>query len=176
MAWSSSKVKAVVLDFLERAGWSAGQVFFATLLAGGSSMSNLPWKYSSTLAISAGVSSIILTAIQYLTRTTDLSFWPDLVVRLGKTFLSSLAGSIVATGVFDITRFNWTTALNVAILATLTALGKGLLARGQAVIAPQPAGAPGAGGAGGAAGGSVERQKATPSTLPTTTYEDAIRR
>src|SRR5689334_25126059 len=135
MAWSASKIKAVLLDFLERAGWSAGQVFFATLLAGGSSMSNLPWKYSSTLAISAGVSSIVLTAIQYLTRTTDLSFWPDLVVRLGKTFLSSLAGSIVATGVFDITKFNWTTALNVAILATLTALGKGLLARGQAVIA-----------------------------------------
>lgn len=164
MAWSSSKVKAVVLDFLERAGWSAGQVFFATLLAGGVSVSNLPWKYSSTLAISAGVSSMILTGIQYLTRTTDLSFWPDLTVRLAKTFLSSLAGSIVAAGVFDITRFNWTTALNVAILATLTALGKGLLARGQAVLTPSaPQTAASAG-------------KATPSTLPTNTYEDAIRR
>ncbi len=136
MAWSSSKIKAVVLDFAERAGWSAGQVFFATLLAGGVSVANLPWKYSSTLAISAGVSSMILTAIQYLTRTTDLSFWPDLIVRLGKTFLSSLAGSIVAAGVFNVTKFNWTTALNVAILATLTALGKGLLARGQSAVTP----------------------------------------
>ena len=162
MAWSASKIKAVLLDFLERAGWSAGQVFFATLLAGGTSVANLPWKYSSTLAISAGVSSMILTAIQYLTRTTDLPFWPDLIVRLGKTFLSSLAASIVAAGVFDVTRFNWTTAFNVAILATLTALGKGLLARGQATLAPRTDAAP--------AG------KATPSTLPTTTYEDAIRR
>ena len=116
----------------------------------------------STLAISAGVSSIVLTAIQYLTRTTDLSFWPDLIVRLAKTFLASLAGSFVAAGVFDITKFNWTTALNVAILATLTALGKGLLARGQAIIVPgQPAAAP---------------EKATPSTLPSVTYEHAITR
>jgi hypothetical protein len=170
MAWSASKIKAVLLDFLERAGWSAGQVFFATLLAGGTTVANLPWKYSSTLAISAGVSSMILTAIQYLTRTTDLSFWPDLLVRLGKTFLSSLAGSIVATGVFDITKFNWTTALNIAILATLSALGKGLLARGQAAFVPKQQ--PPAGGAAGAA--PVE--KATPSTLPTGTYEHAVRR
>jgi len=166
MAWSASKIKAVLLDFVERAGWSAGQVFFATLLAGGTTVSNLPWKYSSTLAISAGVSSIVLTAIQYLTRTTDLSFWPDLIVRLGKTFLSSLAGSIVAAGVFDITKFNWTTALNVAILATLTALGKGLLARGQAAFTPKAAPAGEAGAA----------EKATPSTLPTGTYEHAVRR
>jgi hypothetical protein len=166
MAWSASKIKAVLLDFLERAGWSAGQVFFATLLAGGTTVSNLPWKYSSTLAISAGVSSIILTAIQYLTRTTDLSFWPDLIVRLAKTFLSSLAGSIVATGVFDITKFSWTTALNVAILATLTALGKGLLARGQAAFTPPKAPAPEAAAA----------EKPTPSTLPTGTYEHAVRR
>jgi len=169
MAWSASKLKAVLLDFLERAGWSAGQVFFATLLAGGTSVANLPWKYSSTLAISAGVSSMILTAIQYLTRTTDLSFWPDLIVRLAKTFLASLAGSIVAAGVFDITKFNWTTALNIAILATLTALGKGLLARGQAAFAPK---APPAGGSAEAA----VAEKATPSTLPTGTYEHAVRR
>lgn len=31
--------KAVLLDFLERAGWSAGQAFVATLLVGGASVS-----------------------------------------------------------------------------------------------------------------------------------------
>jgi len=175
MAWSGSKVKAVVLDFLERAGWSAGQVFLATLLAGGTaaSVANLPWKYSSTLALSAAVSSMILTAIQYLTRTTDLPFWPDLLIRLAKTFLASIAASIVASGVFDVTAFNWTTALNVAVLATLTALAKGLLARGQAVLSPgaiRPA--PEAGQPAPAA--VPERQ--SPSTLPIDTYEDAVRR
>ena len=33
-----------------------------------------------------------------------------------------------AAQVFDVTTFGWTAALNVAALATITALGKGLLA------------------------------------------------
>jgi hypothetical protein len=159
MAWSRSKLKAVLLDFLERAGWSAGQVFFATLLAGGTAAgaADLPWKYALTLALSAGVSSAVLTAVQYATRTTDLPFWPDLLVRLGKTFLASLAASIVAAGVFDVTTFDWTTALNVAFLATITAFGKGLLARGQSAAPGGPSGS-------------------SPSTLPARTYADAVSR
>jgi hypothetical protein len=153
-------VRAVLLDSLERAGWSAGQVFFATLLAGGTGVSaaNLPWRYASTLAIGAAVSSVVLTAVQYLGRITDLPFWPDLLVRLAKTFLASLAASFVASGVFDLTRFSWTTALNVAFLATLSALAKGLLARGPV---PTPA-APAA--------------RTSPSTLPSQTYLDAVHR
>jgi hypothetical protein len=133
MAWTGSKWRVVLLDFLERAGWSAGEVFFATLLAGGPTVAvavTLPWKYSLTLAVGAAVSSMVLTALQYLGRLTDLSFWPDLLVRLVKTFLGSLAASFAA-GVFDVTTYHWTTALNVAALATLSALGKGLLARQQ---------------------------------------------
>ena len=91
------KWRAVLLDFLERAGWSAGQVFVATLLAGGvSSVTELPWKYSVTIAIGAFISSVILTGVQYLSKMTNLAFWPDLLVRLAKTFLSSLAGSMTA--------------------------------------------------------------------------------
>jgi len=172
MAWSGAKWRAVLLDFLERAGWSAGQVFFATLLAGGTSVSvaNLPWKYASVLAISAGVSSVILTAIQYAARITDLPFWPDQLLRLAKTFLASLAGSIVAAGAFDITKFDWTTALNVAVLATLAALGKGLLAREKAAPAPTPSAAPGAGPA------PAGVMRTSPSTLPTGTYAEAVQR
>jgi hypothetical protein len=172
VAWSGSKWRAVLLDFLERAGWSAGQVFFATLLAGGTTVSaaNVPWKYASVLAISAAVSSVILTAIQYVARITSLPFWPDQLLRLVKTFLASLAGSIVAAGVFDITKFDWATALNVAVLATLAALGKGLLARDKAVPAPTPATAPDAG----PAPAGVTRP--SPSTLPTPTYIEAVQR
>lgn len=148
--------RAVVFDFVERAGWSAGQVFVATLLAGGAgAVVDLPWRYSLTLAVGAFVSSLILTGVQYLSRVTGLAFWPDLLVRLAKTFLASLSGSMVA-GVFDITTFDWESAFNVAFLATLAALGKGLLAREPAAPDGQvPSGA-------------------SPSTLPLGTYREAV--
>ncbi len=157
---------AVVLDFLERAGWSAGEVFFATLLAGGlptGDVIGLPWKYSLVLALGAAVSSVLLTLGQYVAKLTDLSglnppwlrFWADLAIRLVKTFVASVVGSVVAAHPFDIVTFNWTSALNVAVLAVLAALGKCLLARG----------------AGGTSAGAVP----TPSTLPTPTYLAAVR-
>ena len=156
MAQIVPKWRAVLLDFLERAGWSAGQVFVATLLAGGvGSVADLPWKASLTSAAGAFVSSLVLTAIQYLSRQTDLAFWPDLVVRLAKTFLTSLSASMLA-GAFDVTTFDWEAAFNVAFLATLAALGKGLLAREPA--APNGQVPPGA----------------SPSTLPTGTYREAV--
>lgn len=148
--------RAVVLDFVERAGWSAGQVFLATLLAGGAgSVVDLPWRYSLTLAVSAFLASLLLTAVQYLSKLTDLAFWPDLLARLAKTFLASLSGSMVA-GAFDVTTFDWESALNVAFLATVAALGKGLLAREPA--APNGQVPPGA----------------SPSTLPMGTYREAV--
>lgn len=163
MAWNRAKMRAVLLDLLERAGWSAGQVFMATLLAGGAATSagNLPWKYALTLALSAAISSVVLTLIQYASHTTRLGFWPDLLVRLGKTFLASIAASIAAAGIFDVTTFDWNAALNVAVLATLTALGKGLLARENVVQQPGAA--------------TPAAAQPSPSTLPTATYAEATR-
>jgi hypothetical protein len=161
MAWSRERLMAVLLDFLERAGWSAGEVFFATLLAGGTAVSaaHLPWKYAATLAISAAVASVILTGLQYATKTVKVKFWSDLLIRLIKTFLGSLAASFAASSVFDITTFNWGTAFNIAMVATLAALGKGLLARQPAVAAPV------------AFATAVD---ASPSTLPAPTYRAAV--
>jgi hypothetical protein len=163
------KLPPIVADFIERAGWSAGQVFFATLLAGGTSVSvaNLPWKYALVLAVSAAVGSAVLTALQYIARMTDLPFWEDLLARLGKTFLASLLASFAAAHPFDIIAFDWPTALNVAALAVLAALGKGLLARGSDVgLAAGPA----------TATATVTGTNAVPnpSTLPTATYIEAV--
>jgi hypothetical protein len=168
MAWDRSKWTAVVLDFVERAGWSAGQVFFATLLGGGAAatLGSLPWRYALTLGGSAAVASVVLTAVQYLTKATDLPFWADVVVRLAKTFLSSLAASFAATQIFNVTTFHWTAALNIAGLATLTALGKGLLARGQSAAAPAVAGQAAA----------VPAPRTSPSTLTMGTYMQAVQR
>jgi hypothetical protein len=167
MAWDRSKWTAVVLDFVERAGWSAGQVFFATLLSGGAAVAvgNLPWRYALTIGGSAAVASVVLTAIQYLAKATDLPYWADVVVRLAKTFLGSLAASFAATQVFNVTTFHWTAALNVAALATLTALGKGLLARGQSTTAPAVAGQ-----------AAVPAPRTSPSTLTMGTYLQAVKR
>ena len=168
---ATNRTKEIVFDFLERAGWSAGQVFFATLLAGGSAVAaaSLPWRYALVLALSAAVASIVLTAIQYLTKLTDLSrwkldrtatFWLDMLIRLVKTFLTSLAASFAAAP-FDVVSFDWPTALNVAVVATLSALGKGLLARGSDSGAAAP-GAPAPAG------------MMSPSTLPTDSYSLAV--
>jgi hypothetical protein len=167
----TNRAKEIVLDFLERAGWSAGQVFFATLLAGGSVVAagTLPWRYASVLALSAAVASIVLTAIQYLTKLADLSrfrlsrtqtFWLDMLIRLVKTFLTSLAASVAAAVPFDVVTFDWSTAFNVAVVATLSALGKGLLARGSEGAAPGPP--------------PPESAAMNPSTLPTDTYSKAV--
>ena len=163
LRWCSG-VNAKVADFLERAGWSAGQVFFATLVAGGSATTvvGLPWKYALILAGGAALTSLVLTAVQYLTKQTDLHFWPDLLVRLAKTFLGSLAGSFAAAHPFDILTFSWTTALNVAAIATLTALGKGLLAGGSKDATTPPT------------AGADPPVGRNPSTLPTATYHAAI--
>jgi hypothetical protein len=93
------RLNPIVADFLERAGWSAGQVFFATVLAGGAgrTVADLPWQYAGVLALSAAVASVLLTGVQYLTGTTNLSFWPDMLIRLVKTFLASLAASFAAS-------------------------------------------------------------------------------
>lgn len=167
------RVRAVVLDFVERAGWSAGQVFFATLLAGGTAVSvaNLPWKYASVMALGAAVASVILTAGQYVARLQDFSrtswprvavFWADLGLRLFKTFVASLVGSVAAATPFNIMSFDWSVALNVAFLATLGALAKGLLARGSdAAATVKPA--------------AEEVSAPNPSTLPASTYLAAVK-
>src|SRR5262245_27144011 len=74
MARNRSRWSAILLDVGERAGWSAGQVFFATLVAGGTAVAvgNLPWKLAGVLAGSAAVASIVLTAIQYAVKQTNL--------------------------------------------------------------------------------------------------------
>lgn len=149
----ASRVKAVALDLFERAGWTAGQQFVAVLLttstitaagAGG-----LPWELASVMAAGAAVVSIVTTLLQYLSAVTrKLAFWEDLAMRLAKTFLASLLAAIGASA-FNVLEFDWASALNLAAITTLAALGKGLLAR-------EPGGPEGA--------------PVTPSTLPARTY------
>jgi hypothetical protein len=148
----NAAARSVVADVLERAGWTAGQQFLAVLLAtdAASTGVDLPWTLALAMSAGAALLSIVATTLQYLARLTDLSFWRDLQVRLAKTFLASLAGSFAAEA-FNVLSFDWSGALDLATVATLGALAKCLLARESA------------------------SSDATPSTLPTSTYERAIK-
>lgn len=122
-------------DFVERAGWSAGQQFAAILLAAGTagSVLQLPWALAAAMAAGAAVVSLVATAVQKLTEKLSgrsaHSFRSDLWIRLGKTFLVSLGASFGAEHAFNVLTFNWSEALGIAALTTLGALGKGMLAR-----------------------------------------------
>jgi hypothetical protein len=74
---------------------------------------------------------------------------------------------------FDVTTFHWGAALNVAVLATLGALAKGLLAREH--LLPVPAATAGPAAAGGGAGPATPVEP-SPSTLPLVTYREATGR
>ncbi len=146
---------AVVADLLERAGWTAGQVFLTVLLttsAAPAGVIDLPWQLSLVMAAGGAVGSILTSLLMYLTPLTKLGFWADLALRLGKTFVAALAGFFTA-GVVNVLTFNWGGAFDLAAVATLTALAKGLLARQTTPSATEPA---------------------NPSTLPTATYQRAV--
>ncbi|MDR7274687.1 hypothetical protein [Catenuloplanes atrovinosus] len=167
--FESLRRNPILLDFVERAGWSAGEVFFATLLAGGTAVgvADLPWVYAITISASAALASVLLTALQYLGRFTNLTFWPDVFVRLTKTFIGSLVASITAAGVFNAVEFDWTTALNVAAVTTIAALGKALLAREK----PTPVS-----GGPESAGEPAPVHTSSPSTLAPAVYRKAVSR
>jgi hypothetical protein len=125
------KLETAGLDIVERAGWTAAQQFLSVLLTTSavSSVIGLPWKLALVMAVGAAVVSVVATLIQYATRLNTHNFWMDLLIRLVKTFLASLAGSFGASHPFNVLTFHWSAALDLAFVATLTALGKGLLAR-----------------------------------------------
>lgn len=147
-------LSSLVADLAERAGWTALQSFFAVLLATGSAgtVVDLPWRFALSMAAGAAVVSVVTTLLQYLTPLRALTFWPDLLLRLAKTFLASLGGSVGADA-FDVLAFDWSGAFDLAVVTMLSALAKGLVA-----------------------GGSAPSDEATPSTLAKRTYELATGR
>ena len=124
---------AILADFAERAGWSAGEQFLAVLLIPGAAVTSfvgLPWAAAAVMAVGAAIISILSTLVEYVSAPLrHPSFWVELTLRLVKTFASSLLGAMGAQAVFNFLHFGWVAALNLAAIATIAALGKGLLAR-----------------------------------------------
>jgi hypothetical protein len=127
-------MRPVVRDFAERALWTGGQQFVAVLLTTSttSGVIDLPWRISLSTAAGAMVVSLLTTALQYipvLRRSVGKSFVLDLALRLTKTFIASFLGTVGAMQ-FDVLTFNWSNALDLAVVATVGALAKGFLAAG----------------------------------------------
>jgi hypothetical protein len=116
---------------LERAGWSAGEQFAAVLTTSTvATIAGLPWAAALTTAAGAAIISLLTTTVEYTAAPLrNANYWTELVLRLVKTFASSLLGSMGAVAAFNFLTFGWVAALNLAAVATLGALGKGLLAR-----------------------------------------------
>jgi hypothetical protein len=124
----------VVRDFAERALWTGGQQFVAVLLTTSTTAGviDLPWQIALSTAAGAMVVSLLTTALQYLPalrRRVGKSFALDLLLRLAKTFIASFLGTVGAMQ-FDVLTFNWSNALDLAVVATAGALAKGFLAAG----------------------------------------------
>lgn len=123
---------AILADFLERAGWSAGEQFLAVLFTTSTAvtLAGLPWAAASVMAVGAAIISILTTTVEYASKPVkQANYWAELALRLVKTFASSLLGAMTAEAVFNFLNFGWIAALNLAAVATIAALGKGLLAR-----------------------------------------------
>jgi uncharacterized membrane protein YjjP (DUF1212 family) len=158
----SDHSRARALDILERSGWTAAQQFVAVLLAGAGvgTVVGLPWRLAASAAVGAAFVSVLGTLLQYVVTKKTKNFWQDVLVRMGKTFIASLSGSIAAEKLFSAFDFDWPTALNIAALATLGVLGKATLAgcNGSGDNPPAPS--------------LLQRN---PSTLPTAQYLLATR-
>ncbi len=143
-------------DRFERAAWSAGQALFAVLLADSAinDVRQLPWLPALGTAVFTFVVSLVGPVFRNFSKK---SFRNDLVVRLARTFIVTLLGALGVYSVADALNWDWATAgvaiwpaLNVATLALLGALAKGMLARQETP------------------GGE------NPSTLPAETYSRAL--
>lgn len=132
---TTTKFRAVILDMLERAGSSAAQQFLVIVLGGGlllTKISGLPWLTAIGTAGGAFVISL-LTSLVTLS-VPKLPYWPDLLIRVAKTFGQSLLATLGA-GVVNLTTVPWLTAINTAAVVAFMSLVKGLVAR-NAPITP----------------------------------------
>jgi len=148
---------SVLADILERAGWTAGQVFCAVLLTTSSptiGTIELPWRLSLVMSSGAAATSVVTSVLLYAGRVVRLRYWADIGVRLAKTFIAALVGAYAAS-LADVFAFDWGAALDLAVVTTVTAMAKGLLARQTSSSPDNPA---------------------NPSTLPPLVYRSAMAR
>lgn len=123
------KIPHAVTDMLRRALWSAGQQFLAIAyvgLAGGITLGTLrsvPWYVAGGTALFAFAASLITSALTW--KVPVLPFWEDWSARVGKTFLQSLAATMLGGVVLNAFDPSFRSALYVAAGVAAMAVVKG---------------------------------------------------
>lgn len=117
-------IKHFLLDAAERAASTFVQTLVVVLFAAGVSvMGNPNWSVALLAgAIAAAVS--VLTSLASLPLPA-LPAWPDLALRVVKTFLQSFVGALAVSSYIHV---NWAGALATALPVALLALVKGVTA------------------------------------------------
>lgn len=121
-----TRLKATLLDALERGLSSAGQQFLVVVLAGGAflNLAGLAWGPALSTAAGAFVLSILTSLITW--QIVVKNRWVELGIRVVKTFAQSLLSTLGA-GVLDVLHVHWVAALNVAATTAFLSLVKGLV-------------------------------------------------
>lgn len=119
-----------VLDMLDRAGRSTLQQFVVvafSAIPAINTVSRIPWYAALATGLGAGVVSLLTSLVSW--KVPTLTFWPDIIVRVGKTFAQSLLATLGA-GVINLFSVPWVHALDMAIGAAALSLLTGLIATG----------------------------------------------
>lgn len=115
----SPGVALYVLDPLERAGRTFVQQFVTVLLATGAAMVTQNWLLALDSAGFAALISVLTSVLTFAVPPQRAVV--DLVLRVGKTFVQSLVGTLAASGVL-LTQADWRGAVAVALPAAFAAL------------------------------------------------------
>lgn len=120
-----------VLDPLERAGRTFLQQFVVILLATGDAglLVTQNWAFAADSAGFAAVVSVLTSVLTFKVQTLPAA--ADLALRVAKTFVQSLLGTLAASHITSVAHADWKGALAIAVPVALTALLTGLLALAQ---------------------------------------------
>lgn len=124
--------KTFIVDAVERAASTFVQTLVVVLFAAGVSVIGNPEWLVALLAGAIAAAVSVLTSLASLPLPT-LPPWPDLALRIAKTFLQSFVGALAVS---DYIHVNWAGALATALPVALLALVKGVAAMGVPGTAP----------------------------------------
>lgn len=120
------RIPRPALDVLDRAARTTLQQFiivaFAAIPAVGS-ITRVAWYEALGVGIGAGILSILMSLLSW--RVPVLPYWPDVAVRMARTFVQSLVASVVA-GAFNIFTADWGNLLTLALAAAMASLATSL--------------------------------------------------
>jgi hypothetical protein len=135
MSWFQDNKRAVY-DVLERAGKSFLQVGVGVAFLSvtpDNMFSPAAWYQAVGVGLGAALVSVVLSLVTWKVR--PLGYWPDIAIRMVRTFLGSLVASWGATvGPFDVFHFSWHDSLALAFSVMIASLVTNIATTNASVV------------------------------------------